>query len=88
MFYPCEHCYLIFDKEYTKECDDTCEYARLCLESKKYPTSNITFGYKLESARFSPSNVPEHKWHEYFVEVFDMLRKYEEVRWNLDNFRL
>lgn len=88
MFNPCyDHCYIIRGKQYTKECDATCEYAKACLMNKKYPFSNITFSYKLESARFNPSNVPEYKWHEYFVEVFDELRKYEEVRWDLNNFK-
>ena len=36
MFDPCyEHCYLRWRKEYTKECDNTCNYARLYLENKK-----------------------------------------------------
>ena len=84
MFVPCrDHCYLRYGKQYTEECDTNCDYAKVCLENKKYPRSDLTFGYKLESARFNPSNVSEYKWHEYFVEVFDMLRKYEEVQSDL-----
>ena len=35
MFNPCfEHCYLRYNKQYTKECDNTCAYAKAVLESK------------------------------------------------------
>lgn len=80
MFILCrDHCYIRYGKQYTEECDTTCDYARVYLENKKYPRSDMTFSYKLESARFNPDNVPDYKWREYFIEVFDMLRKYEEV---------
>lgn len=83
VFIPCSHCYLKHGEQYTQECDDFCDYAKVCLENKKWPWSDITFSYKLESARFNPSIVPTYRWHEYFVEVFDMLRKYEEAANNL-----
>lgn len=36
MFVPCrDHCYLRYGKQYTEECDTTCDYARVCLENKK-----------------------------------------------------
>ena len=35
MFEPCfEHCYIRYGKQYTKECDDTCGYAKAVKESK------------------------------------------------------
>jgi hypothetical protein len=41
--------------------------------------SDITYGIKLESARFNPDNVPAWRWHQYFEEVFDALRVYEDA---------
>ena len=36
MFVPChEHCYLRYGKQYTKECDINCDYAKAVKESKK-----------------------------------------------------
>ena len=35
MFNPCyEHCYLRYGKEYTEECDNTCQYAYLAKKAK------------------------------------------------------
>ena len=34
MFYPCTECYRKFDKQYTSECDDKCDYARAVKENK------------------------------------------------------
>ena len=35
MFEPCvEYCYFKYNKQYTKECDNTCAYAKAVLESK------------------------------------------------------
>ena len=34
-FVPCrDHCYIRYGKQYTKECDTTCDYAKVCLENK------------------------------------------------------
>lgn len=36
MFIPChDHCYIRYGKQYTKECDTTCDYAKAVLESKQ-----------------------------------------------------
>lgn len=40
-------------------------------------SSDLTYCMKFESARYNPSNVPSERWPEYFAEVFDMLRQYE-----------
>lgn len=82
VFVPCyEHCYIRFGKQYSKECDSSCDYARVILENKKLKSSrsDLTFTMKLESARYNPSAVPAEKWSEYFAEVFDQLRDYETV---------
>lgn len=35
-FIPCrDHCYLRYGRQYTEECDTTCDYARVCLENNK-----------------------------------------------------
>ena len=35
MFNPCyEHCYLRYSKQYTKECDDNCDYAKIVKENR------------------------------------------------------
>lgn len=35
MFGPCvDHCYLRYNKQYTKECDNICAYAKAVLENK------------------------------------------------------
>lgn len=44
-----------------------------------WPCSDLTYSMKLESARERHDLVPPEKWPEYFDEVFDMLRAYEEV---------
>ena len=36
MFNPCyEHCYAKYGKEYTKECNEKCEFAKTVLEKMK-----------------------------------------------------
>lgn len=36
MLNPCyEYCYLRFDKQYTEDCDDRCEFAKVVKEKKK-----------------------------------------------------
>ena len=36
LFNPCyDYCYLKYGKQYTEECDSTCDYARVCLENKE-----------------------------------------------------
>lgn len=36
MFNPCiDHCYLRYGKQYTSDCDDQCEYAKLAKENQK-----------------------------------------------------
>ena len=36
MFEPCfEHCHIRYGKQYTKECDDNCNYAKAVKESKR-----------------------------------------------------
>lgn len=79
MYNPCFECHNRYGHSYTEECDEICDYAKVCLKNKKYPCSDLTFSYKLESARFNPDSVLECKWQEYFIEVFDMLHKYELV---------
>ena len=35
MFVPChDHCYLKYGKQYTEECDTTCDYAKAVKESE------------------------------------------------------
>ena len=35
LFIPCyEHCFLRYGKQYTKDCDDTCDYAKVIKENK------------------------------------------------------
>lgn len=35
MFEPCfDHCYIRYNKQYTKECDDNCNYAKVVKENK------------------------------------------------------
>lgn len=49
MFNPCyEHCYLRYGKQYTEECDTTCDYARVCLENKKLKDKNPSWLERLE----------------------------------------
>ena len=47
MFIPCkEHCYLRYGKQYTKECDDNCDYAhvaKLYEETKQILKSVLTY---------------------------------------------
>lgn len=44
MFKPCyEHCYLRYGKQYTKECDDKCHYAKAIKENKELIESSIIF---------------------------------------------
>ena len=35
IFTPCSQCYMRHGTQYTKECDDFCDYAKVCLENKK-----------------------------------------------------
>lgn len=36
MFNPCrDHCYFRYGKQYTPECDSTCEYAKVVKENKE-----------------------------------------------------
>lgn len=35
IFVPCrDHCYIRYGKQYTKECNTTCDYAKVCLKNK------------------------------------------------------
>lgn len=44
MFEPCyEHCYLRYSKQYTKECDDKCNYAKAVKEKKELIENAIIF---------------------------------------------
>ena len=44
MFEPCyEHCYLRYGKQYTKECDDKCNYAKAVKEKKELIENAIIF---------------------------------------------
>lgn len=44
MFEPCyEHCYLRYGKQYTKECDDKCNYAKAVKENKELAENAIIF---------------------------------------------
>ena len=45
--------------------------------TERHISSDLTYCVKFESARYNPSNVPPERWPEYFAEVFDMLRQYE-----------
>lgn len=50
MFNPCfEHCYLRYNKQYTKECDNTCAYAKAVLESKN---KDKVIGYLLDMLEY------------------------------------
>lgn len=35
MYYPCEECFGRWGKEYTPECDDTCDYAKEVKQKKE-----------------------------------------------------
>lgn len=36
MYNPCFECYNRYGKQYTKDCDDTCEYANIVCKLKSY----------------------------------------------------
>lgn len=50
---------------------------RVCPKGKNM--SDITFSMKSESARYNHDTVPEWRWPEYFDEIFDALREYEDA---------
>lgn len=40
MFSPCQLCFIYFNKEYSKDCDDKCEFAKAILENKKLESNS------------------------------------------------
>ena len=41
MYIPCEECFRRYQREYTEECDNTCDYARITKEYKEYTKSKV-----------------------------------------------
>ena len=70
MFNPCyEHCFLKYGRQYSKDCDNKCEYAKVIVENKAlnkvrgYPVHNI---YDVASKFCMLSeceNCPVHIYH-------------------------
>jgi len=36
MYNPCHECYIRYDRQYTEDCDNTCEYAHVLSKLKPY----------------------------------------------------
>lgn len=57
MINPCkDYCYIRFGKQYTKECDTQCEFAKVCVENRElkkrleaYEKSNSTDSIQKEA---------------------------------------
>lgn len=41
MYIPCETCFSRYKREYSKECDTFCDYARAIKENKEYQKSEV-----------------------------------------------
>lgn len=67
--------YVLRNIELRKEIE---AYEALLSECKVRPYSDLTFQMKMESARYNHGGVPAELWPEYFDELFDALRKYED----------
>lgn len=62
----------------TSECLKTAaETGNENIMSERHISSDLTYCVRFESARYNHDNVPPERWPEYFDEIFDMLRKYE-----------
>lgn len=53
MFEPCyEHCYLRYGKQYTKECDNECNYAKVVRENKELVENAMIFPQSIGDTTF------------------------------------
>lgn len=41
MYIPCEECFVRYQREYTEECNEFCDYARMAKENKEFKKSQI-----------------------------------------------
>ena len=70
MFNPCFECYNRYNRQYTKECDTTCEYAKTCLENKELKYHALTCVEELELTKAIMGRGVDYKTTQQIVSDF------------------